>query len=298
MQPDLTVVVVSDYESGPKSWHDEHAMLAALARQDLTEPFVVCLVENESARGTVPASLAALAPGLRLVFSTQTRSSGMKDDGVRQTGGRYVAVVEADSLPDAAWLRTLLEFLRNNPDAAAASGQTTYGNRSMWRRSLSLIDRSLRKMEPGPTSHVSNNGAIYRREVLEQFPYPQAVNAFRAASERNAAMRQAGHRFVFTPDAQMQHAIGGWSFLRDYHRNNGYAHMKRFRAQRISGIPRLMLGRLRSIAERCWRHSRRYLRWYDYPLTLMLMVAVVLLEVPGMLDAIHQREQIPGSSYR
>jgi len=66
----------------------------------------------------------------------------------------------------------------------------------MWRRCLSLVDRAFDDFRRARlTPHVSNNGALYRRHVLERFPYPEAATPFLSSRLRNRAMYEAGHHF-------------------------------------------------------------------------------------------------------
>lgn len=51
---DLTVIVVSDYEAGEKTWTDEISMLRALAAQDLGRPFRVIVAEDSALLGKTP----------------------------------------------------------------------------------------------------------------------------------------------------------------------------------------------------------------------------------------------------
>jgi hypothetical protein len=61
----------------------------------------------------------------------------------------------------------------------------------------------------GATKEISNNGAIYRRTLLEKHPFPDAVTPFVSAAVRNKKIREAEHRFYFEREATMKHAIGG-----------------------------------------------------------------------------------------
>jgi hypothetical protein len=96
----------------------------------------------------------------------------------------------------------------------------------------------------------------------------------------------------------MRHAIGGFDFIRDFRRNTGFADMKRRERRGRRHIPRLLLHRLGSEFSLCMRLGTAYLRWYDWPLVIVLLALARCLEVPGMLDALRGADEIPESSYR
>src|SRR5262245_50903727 len=127
----VSVVVVSDCESQPRrSWHTERRVLRALARQDLLEPIEVILVENERRRREIPPDLLTICPRFRIVFSAESQSAKLKNVGADSTDAELVAVLDADCLPNEAWLRVLVAVLRERPDVAAVSGRTHYGDES------------------------------------------------------------------------------------------------------------------------------------------------------------------------
>lgn len=296
----VSVIIVADFEDGgQRSWHNERKILEALARQDIGQPFEVILIESEQYRDAGPRDLADICAGLRIVYAPETQSARLKDFGVGQANAELVAVLEADCLPNPSWLRVLVDVLRERPDVAAVSGRTNYGDETMYRRSLSLVDRSFDDLgRPGVTRFVSNNAALYRRSLLLRFPYPPAITPFTSARLRVQAMRQAGHVFFFEPAAVVRHAIGGWGFIRDYRRHTGYSDMIGHRARGLRSIPGLLWRRRRGEARDCLRLGSIYLRWYDWPLTVALLATAPVLELPGMLDALRERAAIPKTSYR
>ncbi len=295
----VSVIVASDFQAGgQRSWRSEREILEALARQDIRQPVEVLLVENERYRNATPSHLGDIYPGLRIVYAPETQSARLKDFGVSQVDAELVAVLEADCVPEPPWLRVLVDTLRQRPEVSAVSGKTSYGNETMYRRALSLVDRSFDDLGgPGFTPRVSNNGAIYRRGLLLQFPYPAAVTPFTSARLREEAMRRAGHVFFFEPAAVMRHAIGGWDFIRDFRRHTGYSDMFVHPTRGLRSIPRLSWRRRCREARDCLRLGSRYLRWYDWPLTAALLVTAPVLELPGMLDALRERASIPNTSY-
>lgn len=296
----MSVVVVSDYEADEeKTWKDERCILEALASQDIGAPFDVILVENNSGGDSAPQELYRIFPRLQIIFTDESQSAKMKDEGVKRVQTEYVAVLEADCLPNREWLRTLHEALLRNKDFSIVSGRTTYGDETAYKRCLSVLDRSFDNLgRTGKTRHVSNNGALYRCSVLKDFPYPEAVTPFLSSRMRIQAMRASGHKFYFEPGAVMRHAIGGLNFIRDFRRNTGYADMMEHPHKKSSRIPRLLWGRFKRELSDCLRLGPVYLKWHDWPLLMLLLVIVPFFEIPGMLDAVRGEKSIPQSAYR
>lgn len=148
------------------------------------------------------------------------------------------------------------------------------------------------------TSYVSNNGAVYKREILEKYPYPNAVTPFISAEIRNQKIYQAGHRFYYERAVTMRHAIGGWSFVWDLQRNKGHQKMSSYAPVTFSVIPKLLVSQLKENMRLCRRHGKGYLRWYDWPLLLFSMFFSLIPFSLGMVDAVNNVESIPGSAYR
>jgi glycosyltransferase involved in cell wall biosynthesis len=296
----LSVVVVSDYEPGQqKTWQDERAALAALAAQDIDEPFDVILVESEEHRGAVTEKLERACPRLRIVFSGETGSGGLKDAGTRHARGEYVALLEADCVAERGWLRALVAALDEHPEFSVACGRTHYGDATIFHRCFGVLDRSFDDLgAPGETIHLSSNAALYRRRVLEAFPHPEAASVFRAARLRSAALRVQAHRIYFEPAAAVQHAFRGFFFVRDFRRNLGYADMMETRYRWLPRIAPVLGGRVWRDCATCLRVGPRRLRWYEWPLLGLLLAIVPWLHIPGALDAIRGRSSIAHSAFR
>jgi hypothetical protein len=299
-QSQLSVIVVSDYEANEeKTWKDERRILHSLANQDLDDPFDVILLENDNAKDSVPQDLYNIYPRFKIIFTNESKSAKLKDEGVKHVKTEYVAVFEADCLPNREWLRVLYDTLRQHKDFSIASGRTTYGHETMYKRCLGLLDRSFDNLgHAGETCHVSNNGAIYRTSVLKEFPYPDAITPFSSSRMRMKTMIANGHKFYFEPKAAVHHAIGGLNFIRDFRRNTGYADMMEHTKKQFYKIPKLLWERFKIECSDCLRLGPNYLKWYDWLLLMLLLFIAPFFEIPGMLDVIRKKNSIPLSSYR
>ena len=216
-----------------------------------------------------------------------------------QTQTPLVGVVEADCLPSRSWLRHLCSVLHTYPEIDIVSGRTIYGTETSYQRVLTVLDRAYDDCAAsGPSRAISNNGALFRRKVLERFIYPDFASPFESSRVRNESIWQAGHRSWSEADAVMIHAIGGYDFIRDFRRNTGYADMQTETRRSLSMIPRLLARRARYELKHALQVGPKRLRPYDWPLLALAWVAVRPLEIPGVVDAARLRSKIPRTGYR
>lgn len=296
----LTVVVVSDFEAGEKTWADEIAMMRALAAQDYDCPFRVIIGESEAHKDMEPpAALFAHLPDVEIVYSPSDLSAAIKDYAVSQCKTEWVAVFEADALPEPQWLRLTMEAALANQDCAIVSGRTWYGDETMWRRVLNLIGRSFDDLGRSDESiHVSNNGALYRTSIIQDYPYPEATTPFLSAPLRTFKMRDDGVKFYSEREARTRHAIGGLDFVLDVHRNIGFTDMMLPKKPSYWIIPRLTLERIRNQIGCALRVGGEYLKPLDWPLWAAMMVFIRFPEWRGMHEALQKTEKLEGSAYR
>ncbi len=298
---DLTVVVVSDFEDGDvKTWADEIDMLHALAAQDYGRSFRVIIAENDALRDVdPPTALRDAFPGVEVVYYPSDMSAALKDYAVSLTTTPWVAVFEADALPEPDWLRRVGEAVVANPEYDIFSGRTWYGEDTSWKRALNLLDRSFDDLgASGETVHASNNGALYRTEIIKQFPYPKAATPFLSSRKRLQMMREAGVKMYFCRDARTRHAIGGFEFVRDVRRNAGYSDMMMGVDRSARRMPGLTFKRMKSEGGSLFRVGGRYLKPQDFPLWAAMYLYVRTAEWRGMREAIRDIDQLDGSAYR
>lgn len=299
--PTVSVLIVSDYDNdhgSQKTWAQERQLLAALANQDYQEPFEVILMENEAFRNNIPSDLKSLLPHLNVHFSSATQSAELKDEGVDLTSGNYVAVFEADCVPNNEWLRVMIDVFRTHSQVSAVSGRTIYGTRTMWQRCLSLLDRGYMDLgHAGRIHQISNNSALFRRELLEKFPYPKSGSPFISAFLRLQAINHSDQVLFFEPRAVVFHAFS-LSLENDLRKNRGFMQMTLAPTQQVSTILKIAIKNFWSEVGTCKRLGRTYLRLFDWPITFLLLLGLRFLEIPGMIDALRKKQVVTGTAYR
>lgn len=294
----ISVVIVSDYASGgPEGWKDIRKALTVLAEQDFTEPVETILCESERFRDNLPTDLKTIQPSLRVHFVSDSQSYALKNQGVRAASAEFVAILDADCIPDASWLRRLVSALRGQPKAAAVSGRTVYPGASLSVRVCALLGRSYLDLgHMGETRFIAINNCAFRREAYLAHPLPTALGTF-SSHMQSEALRRAGWKLLFDPEIRVVHDFEGWSMEADFRRNCGHGTIRTrledptlpyawlARLGRPAILP-ILVGKLLDSWRDCIRCGRQYgVRWFELPVAMLTSVGVHLLEIPGMLQA-------------
>jgi len=306
----LSVILVADYAGGAeKSWEDLRRALRAWADQEGMPPDEFILVESLRFRDRIPADVVALVPSMKIMYADSESSYELKNRAVEESTGDWLALIDADCVPDRNWLQVVRAAIADFPDMAALSARTMYPGRSRTERVLSLLSRSY--LDPGrrgPTQFISGNAAVFRRDVYRRNPLPVGVAAFSSRIQSEAFLRENA-KLYFDPALVVVHDFEGWPMERDLRRNHGFStiitrlhderlpHARLVRAGVIA-IPLIVAGKtfdsMRDIF-RCFRHYD--VKAYEVPLALWYSVVTHILEVPGMLAA-YRGETVGPSAFR
>ena len=308
--PRLSVIVVSDYAAGDeKSWEDMRRAVAGWADQEGPPAEEFMLVESSRFRGRVPSGLLGMVPNMTILYAEAESSYELKNRAVEAATGDWVAIVDADCVPQRSWLRRLRGALAAHPTVAAVSSKTLYPGRTRMERVLGLLARSY--LDPGrrtSTRFISGNAACFRREAYRRHPLPVGMGAFASRIQSEALLRD-GETLLFDPDLVVTHEFEGWSMERDIRRNHGYGtviirlrdcrlpYARLIRAG-IMAIPLIVVGKMLDSVRACLRCFRAYhVQPYELPLALALAFVTHVLEIPGMVTA-YRRQGVGTTAYR
>jgi hypothetical protein len=310
MQPIVTVVTLTDFEVGtPRAWDDLRATLRGLACQDFSAPAEFILLEDERLKEQIPSDLTEILPQLQVVLSSKTLQYDLKSEAAWVGTADIVILLDADCVPVPGWLQCLVAAMQAHPEVAVVSGKTMYEGKTFLERGCGVLGRAyVDQKGAGYTTHISNNNAAFRRDVLQRHPLPTRAGPF--SSKLHAeTIRRDGWKLWFDPRASATHAFDGWSMEKDIRRNMGYGIITV--RQLDPQLPFAWMARLgffsvplvfcARILESWWRTARFYrhygIRWYELPFTFALAIPVHVMEIPGMISAI-QRRPITETAYR
>lgn len=281
----LTVIVVSDTEGARKTWEDEIAAIKALAAQDFDEPFALMIVEPVSQKGEpVPAAVRQPIEDFTIHYAPTEKSAGLKDAGIARCETEWLVVLDADCAPHPNWLRLMMAAADAHPEYAAYSGRTFYGDETSLLRVLNILDRSGEDFgKDGPSLVVQNNAALFKTEIIKQFPYRDMPSPFCSPGPRGWAMMNKGHKFYYVHEALVRHELDD-KFIGDFRKHMGF--MKIFTRQNGNlGAVFMALGSsLKHDFTNIVTKHRRYLRTGDWPLLWWMYVRVRLPEIAGIAD--------------
>jgi hypothetical protein len=297
--PEVSVVLTLDYDVGTEvAWQQLRDAVAALAVQDFDEPFEVVYVEDKRYANQIPEDLTEILPSLRIILSDHRAAYGLIRDGVEAARGSLVGTMDGDCIAAPDWVRRFVTDLRADPEAAAVSGCTTYGNGPLFARCCALLHRSpLRQAAEAKLSYVTNNNAAYRREVYLKHPIPVDAGPF-STGLQGFDLIDGGYRLLYDDDMAVVHAHSGWAFEKDAHLHSGY---NAIRSRKLNAnqpyawllrfgylaVPVLVLGRTLKSWRICVQNARSYgVAWYELPVAMIVGMAVKVLEAPGMVRAI------------
>ena len=285
----ISLIVVSDYLSADGDGELRQSLQAYLYDRAGVPAEIIVMLPAES---TFSYSSGPGEPSVVLVTHDSDESSQLKDAALPYCHQPLIAVVEADCLPQPGWMATLHKTLDDNPTVAAVSGRTSYGDGSMMKRVMSLLDRGFIECRDrrGKVIHVSSNGAIYRHALLERYRFRPGQGPFVSAHIRQDAMNEDNVEFAVDPRAVSIHAYDGLGFIWDVRRNKGYQFaLMKLRKRR----DRSRLGLAVSAVMASFRENHRtidavgdqFCRPSDRPLLWLMMLAVRVPEFVGALAA-------------
>ena len=306
----LSVIVVSDYAAGrEKSWEDLRRALRAWAGQEGKSADEFMLVESSRFKGQIPSDVSETVPNMTILYIDAESSYELKNRAAEAATGDWLAIVDADCIPQRSWLQVLRDAIAEHPAAAAISAKTMYPGRSRMERMLGLLSRSY--LDPGrrgQTRFISGNAACFQREVYRRHPLPVGLGAFASRIQSEAFLRD-NETLLFDPELVVVHDFEGWPMEWDIRRNHGYSTViTRLRDDRlpyarvvragVMAIPLIVAGKTFDSVRDCLRCYRQYnVKLYELPLALALTLVTHLLEIPGMLAA-YRNHTMGATAYR
>lgn len=224
--PDLSVVIVS--------WNTaalvQDCLQSIFAPSSSFDAVEVVIVDNASSDGT-PDQIKRNWPQVRLIENTNNRGfASANNQGLAVSRGRYVALLNSDTLVSASALAELVAFMDEHPEAGACGPRLLQPNGQpqafafgddptpaylFWRGFSHLIlHRPLHDWSTKQTQvvdWVSGACLVARRQAIEQAgPLDEAIFMYFEDNDWCLRFRQCGWKIYYTPATSITH-IGGQS---------------------------------------------------------------------------------------
>lgn len=211
----------------------------------------VVVVDNGSTDGTVEV-VRDLLPEARVVEQENVGLAAGWNRGIRETGGRYVLILNADAWLTDGSLRRLVTFADEHPEAAIVGPRllnpdgslqrSVRGFPTLWRlateyfflRKLAPRSQALNAFYAGGFAHDEMREAdfvmgacmLVRREAISQVgPLDEAYFLFSEETDWAYRFREAGWKVLFFPGAECVH-VGGASHGGLLFRENVRGHLR------------------------------------------------------------------------
>jgi GT2 family glycosyltransferase len=222
-QPQVTVVV--------PTWNTRQWLAGCLngLRAQRFQDFQVVMVDNGSNDGSV-AFVEQQYPEVRvLAFGENRGFAPAVNAGIQQTRSKYVALLNADTVPDPNWLLHLVETMeKSSPEVGSLA------SKMLQLESPDIIDDagdtfswygSARKRGFGKAAHqytqldevfsACGGATLYRRSFLEDVGnFDASFHSYLEDIDLGLRGRLLGYRCLYVPTAQVLHKGQGASIIR------------------------------------------------------------------------------------
>jgi len=259
--PDMSIVIVC--------WNNKAYLepcLESLYGAGLRSSFDVVVTDNGSTDGS-QAMLREKFPEVLLIQNERNEGlSRASNQGIKATQGRYVLLLNDDTLVNAPSLDAMVEFLETHPEAGAVGGrllnadgsfQAGYANFSSLSEEFLIASHLGELLWEGYPSHeddsqirpvgwLSSACLLLRREALDKVGLlDEEYFIYGDEADLQYRLQQAGWQVYYLPDAYTIH-FGGRSMNRWRRRKMVYRGKMLFYRKNYSpvrtGLLRLMLG--------------------------------------------------------
>ncbi len=148
--------------------------------------------------------LLARAPA-RWIERAGTRYYALKNEGIREARGRFVALADSDARPAEDWLeRALAAFEGSDSSVALVTGRTRYLP-GPFSRDMAIAQLPNQADQPHDTTHFLAHNVLLRAEIVR--PLLFAGEAIRLGSDTHLAGRliESGYRVRYDPSLRVEH---------------------------------------------------------------------------------------------
>lgn len=211
-----TVTVLHDHDHGPLAAALAPTLEAVERQTYPRDCYEVLLVLDASVNEETIAELGTRYPAVRLVRDVAPNYFAEKNAGLRAARGEIVALLDADCVPEADWLETLIAPLANGADIS--TGETRYDGGSFAARTFSVPDFGTVLEDGGAATGIMLNNLAMRRELGLRHPLDARVRRNGGCYLLYHQLLAEKKRMVYTPRATVRHGldVAGFGFVRKH----------------------------------------------------------------------------------
>jgi hypothetical protein len=272
--PDVSVVFETENEE-PNHRIRLTDVMASWLRQTARSRVAEWIVVSTRPASPEENVLLQKAPA-RWIERPGTRYYGLKNDGIRQARGRFIALADSDAFPADDWLERALEVLeRSDPRVALVTGRTRYLP-GPFSREMAIVQLPNQADLPHDTTHFLAHNVLLRPDIVR--PLLFAGDEIRLGSDTHLAGRliETGCRIRYDPSLLVTHNYSRrWSEIYRHCVVIGYAYgsFQQHAGARQSNLLLDFVGRVRLLVAR-WRELRRPLEspLWRLPLSLFFFL--------------------------
>ncbi len=210
--------------------------LEAVYGQSADFPFEVVVIDSGSRDRTIEIVKKYSARVLQIAPS-EFHHARTRNLGGRVSSGRYLVFLSGDAFPaDKGWLSALVRNFREPATAAVYGRQLPKPNATPERAFFMNHRYGTERLVKTANSNgagkyllyqFSNVNSAVRREVWEQTPFPEDINAYEDFSFAVQVVRQ-GHAIVYEPEAAVFHSHN-YSLMKSFQQyfDNGVVYQRR-----------------------------------------------------------------------
>ncbi len=269
--PDLSIVLVC--------WNNKAYMdpcLESLFNPGLKCSFDVIVVDNGSTDGS-QEMLREKYPQVRIIQNDRNLGLGKaSNQGIEATQGRYVLLLNNDTIVNGPSFDAMVDFLDNHPKAGGVGGrlmnpdgspQSFYNNFSTLGEEFLITTRIGEWLRPGYPAIVEGNEIksvdwigsaclMLRREALDQVGLlDESYFIYGDEADLQYRIKKAGWEIYFLPEASTIHyggrSMNRWSRRTLVYRGKIYFYQKHFGVLKSATL-RLMIGILSAMKMIPW----------------------------------------------
>jgi len=161
-------------------------LLAQLRENDLERRAEVLVMYDETeirpgdAERIVTATTMAEHPFVSLAATKGLRYFSLKNEGARRAKGDLIVFVDSDCLPEADWLRRLLESFQD-PAVDVVTGNSYIDRDTFYAKTFAAGWYFPSRLPDGPLAPVRTtfaNTLAIRRHVFEKYPFPEVSSLY------------------------------------------------------------------------------------------------------------------------